>query len=48
MTSLSRPPRRDTSGSTNAGIAARLVISEATVKTHLVRIYTKLGVGDRC
>jgi DNA-binding NarL/FixJ family response regulator len=34
-------------GSTNADIAARLVISEATVKTHLVRIYTKLGVGDR-
>jgi DNA-binding NarL/FixJ family response regulator len=34
-------------GSTTADIAARLVISEATVKTHLVRIYTKLGVGDR-
>ena len=34
-------------GSTNADIAARLMISEATVKTHLVRIYTKLGVGDR-
>jgi DNA-binding NarL/FixJ family response regulator len=34
-------------GSTNADIAARLVISEATVKTHLVRIYTKLGVSDR-
>ena len=34
-------------GETNAGAAARLFISEATVKTHLVHIYSKLGVGDR-
>jgi len=27
--------------------AARLFISEATVKTHLVHIYTKLDVNDR-
>ena len=34
-------------GNTNAGIAGRLHISEATVKTHLLHIYDKLGVGDR-
>jgi len=34
-------------GETNRGAAARLFISEATVKTHLVHIYAKLGVGDR-
>jgi len=34
-------------GSTNREAAARLFISEATVKTHLLNIYTKLGVGDR-
>ena len=34
-------------GSTNAGIAGRLHISEATVKTHLLHIYDKLGVSDR-
>jgi DNA-binding NarL/FixJ family response regulator len=28
-------------------VAARLFISEATVKSHLLNIYTKLGVGDR-
>ncbi len=26
---------------------ARMVISEATVKTHLLHIYAKLGVNDR-
>ncbi|HEY7523159.1 MAG TPA: response regulator transcription factor [Candidatus Limnocylindrales bacterium] len=34
-------------GETNRGAAARLFISEATVKTHLLHIYDKLGVGDR-
>jgi DNA-binding NarL/FixJ family response regulator len=34
-------------GTTNREAAARLFISEATVKTHLLHIYTKLGVPDR-
>ena len=34
-------------GATNREAAARLVISEATVKTHLLHIYAKLGVSDR-
>ena len=34
-------------GETNRGAAARLFISEATVKTHLLHIYEKLGVNDR-
>ena len=34
-------------GSTNREIAERLFISEATVKTHLLHIFTKLGVNDR-
>jgi DNA-binding NarL/FixJ family response regulator len=34
-------------GETNAGAAARLFISEATVKTHLLHIYSKLDVNDR-
>ncbi len=34
-------------GCTNREAASRLFISEATVKTHLVHIYTKLGVNDR-
>lgn len=34
-------------GETNAGAAARLFISEATVKTHLIHLYAKLGVNDR-
>ena len=34
-------------GSTNREAAARLFISEATVKTHLLHIYAKLGVSDR-
>jgi DNA-binding NarL/FixJ family response regulator len=34
-------------GATNAVAARRLMVSETTVKTHLVHIYTKLGVRDR-
>jgi len=34
-------------GSTNREAARRLFISEATVKTHLLHIYAKLGVKDR-
>jgi DNA-binding NarL/FixJ family response regulator len=34
-------------GSTNREAAAALFISEATVKTHLLHIYARLGVGDR-
>ncbi|MEO3806808.1 response regulator transcription factor [Nonomuraea mesophila] len=34
-------------GTTNREAAARLFISEATVKTHLLHIYAKLGVNDR-
>ena len=33
-------------GSTNREAAARLFISEATVKAHLLHIYAKLGVND--
>jgi DNA-binding NarL/FixJ family response regulator len=34
-------------GTTNREAATKLFISEATVKTHLLHIYAKLGVGDR-
>ena len=34
-------------GKTNREAAARLFITEATVKTHLLNIYSKLGVSDR-
>lgn len=34
-------------GGTNRQVAAELMISEATVKTHLLRLYPKLGVKDR-
>ncbi|MDQ7805622.1 response regulator transcription factor [Amycolatopsis sp. A133] len=34
-------------GSTNKEAAKKLFISEATVKTHLVHVYAKLGVNDR-
>lgn len=39
--------REVASGNTNGVIAERLHISQATVKTHLLHIYTKLGVSDR-
>jgi DNA-binding NarL/FixJ family response regulator len=34
-------------GCTNAEIGRRLFIGESTVKTHLLRIFAKLGVDDR-
>ena len=34
-------------GGTNREAAAQLFISEATVKTHLLHVYAKLGVRDR-
>ncbi len=34
-------------GGTNEDAAAKLFISEATVKTHLLHAYAKRGVNDR-
>ncbi|WP_250443878.1 response regulator transcription factor [Actinotalea sp. C106] len=34
-------------GGSNAQIGAQLFITEATVKTHLLRVFAKLGVDDR-
>lgn len=34
-------------GHTNAAVGRELLISEATVKTHLLRAFAKLGVADR-
>jgi DNA-binding NarL/FixJ family response regulator len=34
-------------GATNRQAAAKLFVSEATVKTHLLHVYEKLGVRDR-
>lgn len=52
--SAERPSPRETEvldlvadGFTNAAIAERLHITEATVKTHLLRIYAKLAVDNR-
>ena len=42
-----RGARRLTVRCNNRETARRLLISEATVKTHLLHVYAKLGVGDR-
>lgn len=34
-------------GNTNRETAAKLLISDATMKSHLLNLYTKLGVSDR-
>ena len=39
--------REVANGNSNAVIADHLHISQATVKTHLIHIYDKLGVSDR-
>lgn len=35
------------SGNSNKGVAGKLVVSEATVKSHIRGLYRKLGVSDR-
>jgi DNA-binding NarL/FixJ family response regulator len=39
--------RRLASGRSNAELARELLLSEATVKTHVARIFAKLGLRDR-
>ena len=34
-------------GASNGAVAARLHISDATVKSHLVHVFSKLGVSSR-
>jgi ATP/maltotriose-dependent transcriptional regulator MalT len=34
-------------GRSNPAIAAELFVGEATVKTHLLHVFEKLGVSDR-
>ena len=40
-------PAQVARGLSNPEIGRALLISEATVKTHLLRVFDKLGVGDR-
>jgi DNA-binding NarL/FixJ family response regulator len=52
MTSLLSPRELEvmeamSSGATNSEIAARLVITEDTVKSHVKRILAKLGASNR-
>lgn len=53
MPRLSRPVSTEkvlqliADGATNREAAAKLFVSEATIKTHLLHIYDKLGVRDR-
>ncbi|MBF4593347.1 response regulator transcription factor [Curtobacterium flaccumfaciens] len=39
--------RRVAEGASNLDVAARLHITDATVKSHLVHVFSKLGVGSR-
>ena len=39
--------RRVAAGATNQAVARELHVSEATIKTHLIHLYAKLGVRDR-
>ncbi len=39
--------REVATGATNVEIGERLYLAETTVKTHLARVFAKLGVRDR-